>query len=236
MGNALHLDGTGWADGSDAGIPSGPAAKSISLWFRTTAGGALFSLGDDTSNGRLLDVSIGAGVLTAQVWGQSVVAGSGLDDGQWHCLIVEFTGSNFIGVFLDDPAALAGGLATGLDTTATGTFTVGRSPLAIAPDFVGDLDDICVHDVALDGAGRDAYWNAGAGTDTPPTTGLVQRWKLNEASGTTAAESIAGTNPLALHGGATFAAGLVPGGAPAAGLGPFSGPTSSPLVSSRLIR
>ena len=49
--------------------------------------------------------------------------------------------------------------------------------------FTGTVDNVVIYDKALDSTGRDAVWNSGGGTNTPPADSLAMQWNCDDGSG-----------------------------------------------------
>lgn len=62
--------------------------------------------------------------------------------------------------------------------------------------FSGRLTSVLIYNRALANSDLTNIYNAGAGTITPPTEGLVNCWKCNEGSGTNVADSVGGNSAV----------------------------------------
>ena len=167
---AVTLDGVAGAiqEASGAGVPVGSAARSVEIWFKTTAATApaLFNYGTAGLRSQFSvylagnQVQVNDGTETL-----SFTAASSLSDGAWHYLVVTYDGATSIAVYVDGAAVgsaqeISGVLATVLDLTG---LEVGRDNAATPAFFSGTLDEAAVYGTALSPVKVAAHFAAGHG-------------------------------------------------------------------------
>jgi hypothetical protein len=168
LDTAVSLDGLAGSiqEASGAGMPTGSAARSLEIWFKTSTATAqpLFNYGTAgplslfaaSLAGNQIQVNDGTETLT-------FAAASSLSDGAWHHLVVTYNGATSIAVYLDGAAAgssqaTSGSLATVLDLTG---LEVGRDNAS--GFFNGSLDEAAIYASALSSARVAKHFHAGAG-------------------------------------------------------------------------
>jgi hypothetical protein len=137
---------------TDAGLPSGLAARSYGCWLKTTLVGSIAIMGWgtlSTGDERLATTAQG---LIASVSGADTVTGSFVADGQWHLAVVVEDNAAGDGVrrklFLD--GRLVGGSTVLGSVTLAGAsrFRVGANPDGSGP-FTGQIDGAFVTGYAM---------------------------------------------------------------------------------------
>ena len=165
---AVSLDGTAGAiqETSGGGVPVGPAARSLEIWFKTSTASSqpLFNSG---SAGSLTQFSVylvsdeiqvldGADTLT-------YTASGSLSDGNWHHLVVTYDGSTSVRVYVDGTqAGSAQATSSALDTT------LDSSGLELGEDnsggfFNGTVDEVAIYSSALSLSKVETHFHAGRG-------------------------------------------------------------------------
>lgn len=124
---------------SDLGI-SGTDSRTISAWVRTTADGAICSLGSGT-DGERFTLAVTSGTLRVEIQGSGYTSSLVVDDDEWHHVAVTFEGSTLgdCVLYLDGKPEVATG-AQSIDT-ATGSNKIG--------DLAGLIFDVQIFDFAL---------------------------------------------------------------------------------------
>jgi hypothetical protein len=168
---AVTLDGVAGAiqEASGAGVPVGPSARSLEVWFRTSAAapqplfnygtvGPLSQFGAYVA-GNQIQINDGTETLT-------FTAASSLSNGAWHHFVVTYDGATTsVAVYVDGAAvgaaqATSGALATVLDLTG---LEVGRDNAPAPVFFSGTLDEAAVYPTALSGVQVASHFAAGEG-------------------------------------------------------------------------
>ncbi|WP_460842283.1 LamG-like jellyroll fold domain-containing protein, partial [Nocardioides marmoraquaticus] len=196
-------------------VVKGPDTFSQELWFKTTSssGGKLAGFGNaKTGNSGSYDRHIYMerdgrvvfGVYPNQV--RTISSKPGLNDGQWH-QVVATLGPDGMVLYVDGRRA-----ASRADTTNgqdySGSWRIGGDNLGGWSDasynFAGSIDDYAVFPTALTPAQVNAHWVAsGRASAIPPRpadalgaavydSGPDLYWRLDEASGDTAADTATG--------------------------------------------
>lgn len=168
-----------------SGLPTGAAARSVELWFRTTSSAqqTLFDYGSATANGMFgLWIKPGGTAMTA--WGY----GSGNDrdftmpysviDGNWHHVVETYNGTS-ITLYIDGVALPAQTATRTTVVNATG-FTIGAVSTAGDANsgfsLLGSIDEVSLYSTALTGATVSAHYGLGKNLNADmngPTGGSV---------------------------------------------------------------
>ncbi|MFM2091170.1 MAG: hypothetical protein RLZZ127_1659 [Planctomycetota bacterium] len=164
-GRGLTLAGASWGSGVIAGgstfaggtgsasaaVPVSATARTVSLWFRTTAtDGGLFSTAD-AGSGTSGDIWLSGGRILARAGGQTIqTAQTGWNNDAWHH-VVHVLGGPEGGqrLYVDGELRAAGSQDTDLPNQVRAV--VGRSVRASAPTLVGRIDEVRIYDLALSG-------------------------------------------------------------------------------------
>jgi len=166
LGNGCYFRNSG--DGyvqTDLTGPSGSAARTISIWFRTAANvgdlDAMCGWGQQ-STGKRYDFRLHGGDLRIEIsgTGKTMPLASHVNDGQWHHALLSFAGGNFSSHTLYVDGKLAGTTSDTSATVNTGTSKKLRIGTGVqrtqggsnARDFDGWLDDLGIFDHALPAA------------------------------------------------------------------------------------
>ena len=135
---------------TDAGLPSGTAARSYGCWLKTTAGGYFLSYGQAPGTADVRLVVSGSAVLCGN--GSDNVNGGFIADGQWHLVLA--VEDNAAGDGVKRKLYVDGRLVGG--STVLNAITLGganKFRLAVANDnttfFTGQIDGAFVCDYAL---------------------------------------------------------------------------------------
>jgi hypothetical protein len=147
---ALNFSGR-QANGSDAGMPSGNADFTVSVWGRPASTGTHVVLrsGTNGSAGRMIEPYISAGTLAFYDGASGYSIGSsGHADGTWHHYVWRYTAST------GELKAYVDGTSVGTTTIhmqflASGTFYVGADTSSQGNSWAADMDDLRVYNVAL---------------------------------------------------------------------------------------
>ena len=190
-GGAIYSNGGANAKVTSSSVLGGSGDFSLVAWIKVetlTSYPYCLALGTNTSS-----------------WGANIFRGSGLNcfsivrggsqynanfsaitDSEWHLLIGVRNGTNIYS-YVD-------GNTTPINTTAVGTGTI-RSDInafigaGAGERLVGTIDGVLIYNIALSSSDITSIWNAGAGTETPPLSGLTLQWNFNDGSGLTIGDS-----------------------------------------------
>jgi hypothetical protein len=184
---AVTLNGTNQyiQDTTPTGMPTGSAARSVEMWFKTSATTqqSLFAYGS-FANGEEFGLWINAGgsAFTAWGWGgaydETYNAPSSVEDGKWHQVVETYDGS-VLTVYLDGVAL--GSPSISRDTVVD-TYGLQIGDVVDPGDpnsgfyFKGSLDEFSVYNVALSQTEVTNHYQLGANTSassTGPTGGSV---------------------------------------------------------------
>jgi RHS repeat-associated protein len=166
----------------DADLPSGNTARTVSLWFNTTAiaGAAtgyygLFSYGAASTNnafGLFINKS-SSGVLTIFVtnYGANVTGTIALTANSWNHLAVTYNGTTAT-LYVNGAADTSGSFGSSLNTTVSGKSAYIGAFLGGGNAVRGAIDDVRVYDRAL-AAGEIAVLNGPSLTATSGTGSSV---------------------------------------------------------------
>lgn len=177
---ARSFPGAGWLTGSDTGMPTGSAARTITFWMKTTtrpaAFGEVFGYGTRTFNQL---VAVGPGSTTQMSFSQF---GGGVSltcnyyDGLWHFYTLTCTSGGLWSLAQD-----MGTPATG--SPGTGTTLGGANGVAIGADhaaaefFTGTTADIAVWSALLTADELTTLYKGASPTQVRPAS-LVRYWPL----------------------------------------------------------
>lgn len=211
-GKCLSFDGTDdYIASSDPGV-TGTGAMSVSAWFRTTDTGS----SDNTiiqwgtlADGELFELNVESGVVWSRNFYNTIQAGSGYNDDQWHHLVLTKTADSTvagISIYVDGQE---------LETTTSGSdiLNFGNSyPIRIGDanhdsrHFNGFLDEVKIFPYALTEDQIKTEYNLGsativgeAATVAPPPNGtlkdsLVAHWSFDEQAGQTVHDKVGGND------------------------------------------
>ncbi|RFA13010.1 cell surface protein [Subtercola boreus] len=217
-------DGTGFS--STQTPVAGPQTFSLETWFKTTttAGGKIVGFGNSSTGTSssydrhiymTTDGRINFGVYNGNT--QVLQSAGALNDGQWH-QVVGTLSSTGMQLFVDGVR-----VGTRSDTTSAqpydGFWRIGGdSSWSGSNFFAGDIDDVAVYNQVLNKQQVDAHFVASGRTSRlpqPPADNYGNRvyndapsvyWRLNDASGTVAADASQGLDPGVISGGVTTGA------------------------------
>jgi hypothetical protein len=151
---------------TDAGLPSGLAARSYGLWFKTSTVGAFQGLIGWATPGTAdtrLDIST-TGTIRA-VNGSDVVNATFVADGLWHHTVVVEDNAAGDGVkrklYLDGKLISGSTIMQAVTLAGANRFRVGAAEDGTEPT-IGSFDGAFVHSVALTGEQVRALWNVGS--------------------------------------------------------------------------
>ena len=146
-------------------FPSGSAARTLEIWFRTTSTATqnLAAYGDNNWFGTNFIWQILSGGtqlnLGTTTTGWAFTNPYNMADGQWHMANVVYDGANLT-MYVDGTSL--GSQAAGLSTTANTHFVVGT--------FNGSLDEVSVYNRVMPASEVTSHWlAAGAGVPAAPT-------------------------------------------------------------------
>ncbi len=138
-------------------LPTGGAARSAGIWFKTSAGGCEYLMGygvQSSDEGFSLNECSGSTTsLTVDGWGEtvSVTDSTALDNGAWHFLVATYSGGN-VSFYVDGTqVGTAQTFGTVLSTPANTSLYIG-SELNDYGGFTGSLQDAAVFSSALSSA------------------------------------------------------------------------------------
>jgi hypothetical protein len=162
---AYSLSGGYRLNSTDAGLPSGTAARSYGCWLKTTTGGTLLSWGSTP------------GSLDVRLWtsGGNIVASSGADnatatgipilDGLWHHVVATEDNAAGDGVkrklYVDGRLAAGSTVLNGITLAGANRFNVGANTDGTGA-WVGQIDGAFVYSGALTAEQVRALWNVGS--------------------------------------------------------------------------
>jgi hypothetical protein len=162
-GRTLTLTGGGWTTGGRIGaglqiagsgsgsvnLDTSETARTVPLWFKTTADGGLFATADGGS-GSDGDLWVAGGRVHARIGTQTITsAGGGLADGAWHHLVHVLGGPEGGQRLYVDGRLVAAGDRSSSSFIGQNRILVGRAPAAPTPGFTGSIDEVRVYDLAL---------------------------------------------------------------------------------------
>jgi hypothetical protein len=168
---------------------------SISCWAKWTSAGAMSVVskmqGSSLFTGYMLFVDAGHVdffLINNFGAGQYIdvnTTATGFNDGAWHHIVVTYNGSSSasgIKIWVDgtdEPLTTnTDNLLASIDTTAV--FAIANRPASVLP-YAGNVDDVAVYDIALDGAQVATIYNSGIPNDlriVGPTASLVGYWRM----------------------------------------------------------
>ena len=177
FGNALQFDGTNdyvLATGYKGIL--GTSARSVSLWFKTTAGGSFVSFGTMNVGGQAYRLWMENGMLRLEHNGGAIISTNTYNDGGWHHLgSTQPVGATLADVtfYLDGTEVPDnGGSTVAFDTVSDVDVRIGHTQDDVRPAFNGLIDDVRIYDVALTAAEIAAIYNGGTGDlPVPVVTG-----------------------------------------------------------------
>jgi hypothetical protein len=188
IGRAIKLNGT-TQRGSFANLPI-ISVLTISSWFKTTqtsvgvivkigtAGNGCYYLGTNGANIRINDNTGSQGVGT----------GITVNDGNWHHVTAVNNGVN-TKVYVDGTLVATRIGAFPNNQNGSNSFGVVSNNGTYGNYFSGNIDQTLIYNRELSQTEVVNLYNAGFGTASPNTNGLVARWEFDEASGTVANDS-----------------------------------------------
>jgi hypothetical protein len=188
IGRAIKLNGT-TQRGSFANLPI-TSVITISSWFKTTqtsvgvivkigtAGNGCYYVG---ANGNFIRINDNTG-------SQGVAAGTNVSDGNWHHTVV-VNNASITKVYVD--GTLVGTKSGTYPNNQNGSNSFGAVSNAGSHStyFNGNIDQTLIYNRELNQTEIVNLYNAGFGTASPNTNGLVARWEFDETSGTVANDS-----------------------------------------------
>lgn len=143
-------------------LPTGAAARTISVWFKTssTTAQSVLNWGNGGINGARCGITT---LNTANAVGQFAdINGSiTVTDGKWHNVIVSFDGTTIFN-YVDNRYSNAGNPSPAWNTSAGFPFNIGGAPANHIPEpFDGAIDDVRVYDRVLSDQERAALFHEG---------------------------------------------------------------------------
>jgi RHS repeat-associated protein len=156
------------------GLPGGASARTVDVWFKTTAtSGALFSYGS-AANGRYFELNIsGANSMwfVASNANYTFTTPSAVNNGAWHYAALTYDGVGTVTLSVDGASAGSGTVGL-LNTDLTaGPLLVGTG---YQGGFAGSLQELAIYPTALTAAQLSSHYTAGApvgGSFTSAPTG-----------------------------------------------------------------
>jgi hypothetical protein len=232
-GNTGTLTGSplpGWTTGINGGALNFLASGStyISTGYNTNLGDftvcAWFNSSSDTASQRIVDKSYSGGFWlghdtagTANKWGGGVEESGApyginvtLNDGVWHHLCSVRSGTTHT-IYGDGGAVTASNTVSAAPVDGS-ALTLGALTGGGGNYFTGNIDDVRIYNRALNAQDIATLYYATGPLSGDSGSGLIHYWKLDEGSGTTAADAV-GTANVTLAGTAAFtSSGKVYGG------------------------
>jgi hypothetical protein len=191
IGQALYFNGsTSQISSSDAGLPSGSSARTISMWVYPKAfpNFVHFISYGTGSSGQAFAIETDLGANSARLHVNKFGSFSGLSTGsltlnKWNHIVVTYNGST---VFFYINGQASGSAAFALSTTL-GSLRLGKwiSGGSGESPFNGYMDDVRIYNRALSASEVSQLYNQNAtGVDQSsavvgPSTGLVGYWTLD---------------------------------------------------------
>jgi Concanavalin A-like lectin/glucanases superfamily/TIR domain len=164
IGEALQFDGSStFAKAGNANLPAGTAARSISVWIKTTQGvaantfpliaeygitgtvGEYYGLGLCPPSENACNYAP-AGVAGLGVWGPGITSARPINDGSWHHLVATFDGVNHR-LYLD--GVLQGTAPLTTNTILNTYLFIGGPIQSVVTFFNGSIDELRIYDRAL---------------------------------------------------------------------------------------
>ena len=148
-------------------LPVGAAARTVTVWARTTAtytsgaAGTVWDYGSNATRQRF-GVQVQPGVATVVLEGETLTGTRAVNDGRWHFLAVTYDGTT-LRLYVDamDQGSRAVTLSTGAQELNIGRALSVRTP----PEFFnGDLDELRVYSQALTAQQIQGLYTAGGFT------------------------------------------------------------------------
>ncbi len=207
--NGSNQSGTG----SDASLPSGTVAKSISLWAKPSAysnGCSAFAYGNDISSYTAITMAGTSGapywlgwIGNIEVGNSSHGSNNNIVAGNWYHLVVMSDGTSQCKLYVNNV----------LIATSNSDPSVTLSSFYIASDgfneyYPGELFDIRVYNIGLTSTQVSEIYNGGTPSFCDATVGsnIVGWWKLVDGSGSTAVDSSGNGHNATLHNSPTWTA------------------------------
>jgi hypothetical protein len=179
IGQAFHLDGSGYVNMSIDSYPTGDRLSSEFLWFRTTSNNpwlALFNHGP-LSQGNRRAMAINATPYGSIYFGgyyddlyvsEEYTAEMNYSDGNWHFIGYVYRGSGDIDIYFDGVSYPHSSLGLMSLNTLAGDHFLGRMPDGgDTNNFTGDIDDYRIYNYALNGSEVLALYNNVSDTTAP---------------------------------------------------------------------
>jgi len=196
---AVDLNGTSdWVDLGQLDI--GTSGYTVGAWFKTSRSSrqTIFAATAAGTGNHLIEISVEADG-TVQFLHRYPAGTSGgttlqstdvLDDGDWH-YVTAVKSSSTVSLYIDGELVDQDADTTGVESSLD--VVLGRQGKTIGQDyFSGAIDKVTLYGTAL------------SATDISVLFGLVGHWRLDETSGTTAADSTNYGNDGTLYGGFSF--------------------------------
>jgi hypothetical protein len=165
---AISVSGQAVSGGAATALPSGTAARSVEVWFKTTAppsspyGSALVSWGTETTTQMFALKVYSATQMKLTNWTNAylfaVPAGANTLDGQWHDVVATYNGSTAT-IYYDGQSL--GTQAVNFNTvdSAIGLVLGAQTGQNDTP-FVGALDEVAVYNTVLSATQVQAHYHA----------------------------------------------------------------------------
>ncbi len=141
---AYNYDGTSYIlSGTTTNAPVGAHARSMSMWFRSTATTATYGYDGfgwgNVTNGQRFSWSLYHGLpyfcgQSSDIWGTGIIS-----DNNWHNVIITFDGTT-VNMFIDGVLNVSS--PETLNTVGSQLFFGNAINLPIDANFIGDMDDI----------------------------------------------------------------------------------------------
>jgi len=197
---------------TDSSLNPGTSDFSITGWLKTSGSSGIIcskSAGSGQQNPNECDwyiISLDAGRISFEITdGYSgpgdyiyLSGNSTINDNAWHYFSVVLNrdglGQIFIDGVLDNSINISG---ISLDIFNDDPIEIGYDTNHITQYFQGNIDEICIWNIALSIADLNSYMNTELNGDE---NGLVGYWNLNEGSGTSIADASGNGNTGTIHG------------------------------------
>jgi len=202
-GGAYRFDhAEAWIGATDAGLPSGNAARSVSWWFTTPAlhtdgGSDLFSYGTQSPGNYFyfgIDWRDGRRQIAFSPWGWVFLMSAPITEPDtWYHAVFTYDGQGGKKFYLDGIDASGFSEGGGFDTVLSGLLRIGPHAFSQHP-FTGMIDEVRMYDRALtpeEVASLHAMEQAGMGKPEAPL--LHYRFDVEE-------DLALDSSPLAQHG------------------------------------
>ena len=144
-------------------VPTGDAARSIEVWFKTVSGGPIYNMGNSQQHQQLMAYVVNGNQVRVSLGGDDRFFTSSyqLATGGWHHLVTTYSTGNLT-VYIDGQSL--GTIAIGTLSTPSTGFWLGQGSCSWqgCEQLSGTLGEVAVYRTALSAAQVTAHFNASA--------------------------------------------------------------------------